>query len=164
MPCKERARNAKVQFWLYRPCTASFDVGSLKRGDLAILRTKRKDDLEPYWQDERDWLCTVEFLPTDDPEARMFASDIIGYLFGYAHLTNTRSLALVGDPDANAYELLFSFSSSEEKKQFLELVRSVRTWETTTSKTICCRPQLKRSGMLVHSRWSHPRMFLTVPC
>jgi hypothetical protein len=50
--------------------------------------------------------------------------DIIGYLFGYAHLTNTRSLALAGDPDANAYELLFSFSSSEEKKQFLELVRS----------------------------------------
>ena len=57
-------------------------------------------------------------------KARIFASDIIGYLFGYAHLTNTRSLALVGDPDANAYELLFSFSSSEEKKQFLELVRS----------------------------------------
>jgi hypothetical protein len=44
-------------------------------------------------------------------KARIFASDIIGYLFGYAHLTNTRSLALVGDPDANAYELLFSFSS-----------------------------------------------------
>jgi hypothetical protein len=71
----------------------------------------RKDDFEPYWQDETDWLSTVEFLPTDDPEARIFASDIIGYLFGYAHLTNTRSLALVGDPDANAYELLFSFSS-----------------------------------------------------
>jgi hypothetical protein len=42
----------------------------------------------------------------------------------YAHLTNTRSLALVDDPEANAYELLFSFSSSEEKDQFLELVRS----------------------------------------
>jgi hypothetical protein len=86
------------------------------------LRTNRKDDLEPYWKDEKDWLCTVEFLPTDDPEARMFASDIIGYLFGYAHLTNTRSLALVGDPEANAYQLLFSFSSSKEKDQFLELI------------------------------------------
>jgi hypothetical protein len=94
--------------------------------------------LQPYWQDETDWLCTVEFLLTDDPEARIFASDIIGYLFGYAHLTNTRSLALVGNPDANAYELLFSLSSSKEKKQFLKLVRSIRTWETTTSKTICC--------------------------
>jgi hypothetical protein len=88
------------------------------------LGRNSKDDLEPYWRDETNWLRTVEFLPTDDPEARMSASDIIRYLFGYAHLTNTRSLALVGDRDANAYELLFSFSSSEEKDQFLELVRS----------------------------------------
>jgi hypothetical protein len=64
------------------------------------LRTKRKDHLEPYWQDEVDWLCTVEFVPTDDPEARLFAGDIIGYLFGYAHLINTRSLALLDDADA----------------------------------------------------------------
>jgi hypothetical protein len=47
-------------------------------GDLAILKTKRKDDLAPYWQDEKDWLCIVEFLPTDDPEARLFAAEIIG--------------------------------------------------------------------------------------
>jgi len=85
---------------------------------------KRKRDLEPYWQGEKDWLCTVEFLPTDDPEARLFAAQIIGYLFGYAHLTNTRSLALLGDADACAYELLFSFSSPAEKEQFLHLVRS----------------------------------------
>ncbi len=93
-------------------------------GDLSILRTNRKDVLEPYWQDETDWLCTVEFLPTDDPEARLFAADIIGYLCGYAHLTNTRSLALLGDPDASAHELLFSFASSTDKDQFLDLVRS----------------------------------------
>jgi hypothetical protein len=89
-----------------------------------MLRTKRKDDFEPYWQDEKDWLCIVEFLPTDNPEARLFAADIIGYLVGYANLTNTRSLALLGDPDASAYELLFSFSSPEEKNEFLNLVRS----------------------------------------
>jgi hypothetical protein len=63
-------------------------------------------------------------LPTDDPEARVFATDIIGYLVGYANLTNTRSLALLGDPDTSAYELLFSFSSPEEKNEFLKLVRS----------------------------------------
>jgi hypothetical protein len=80
------------------------------------LRTKRKDDWEPYWQDEKDWLYTVEFLPTDDPEAWLDGVDIIGYLVGYANLTNTRSLALLGDPDAGAYELLFSFSSPEEKR------------------------------------------------
>jgi hypothetical protein len=63
-------------------------------------------------------------LPTDNPEARLFAADIIGYLVGYANLTNTRSLTLLGDPDACAYELLFSFSSPEEKNEFLNLVRS----------------------------------------
>ena len=99
------------------------------------LGTKNKDDdFEPGWQNEKDWLCTVEFLPTDDPEARLFAADIIGYLVGYANLTNTRSLALLGDPDASAYELLFSFSSPQEREQFLELVRSNEDWETTTSK------------------------------
>ena len=30
----------------------------------------------------RGWLCTVEFLPTDDPEARIFASNIIGFCSG----------------------------------------------------------------------------------
>jgi hypothetical protein len=89
-----------------------------------MFGTKRIDDFEPHWQDEKDWLCIVEFLPTDNPEARLFAADIIGYLVGYANLTNTRSLALLGDPDASAYELLFSFSSPEEKNEFLNLVRS----------------------------------------
>jgi hypothetical protein len=59
-----------------------------------------------------------------NPEARRFAADIIGYLIEYANLTNTRSLALLGDPDASAYELLFSFSSREEKNEFLNVVRS----------------------------------------
>jgi hypothetical protein len=53
-----------------------------------------------------------------------FCRDIIGYLVGYANLTNTRSLALLGDPDASAYELLFSFSCPEEKNEFLNSVRS----------------------------------------
>jgi hypothetical protein len=35
----------------------------------------------------------VEFLPSDDPEGRLFAADIVGHLFGYAQLTNTRALA-----------------------------------------------------------------------
>jgi hypothetical protein len=79
---------------------------------------------EPHWINENDWLCTVELFPTDDPEARLFAADVVGYLMGYAHLTDTRSLALVGDPVDNTYEFLFSFSSLEGKKQFLELIRS----------------------------------------
>jgi hypothetical protein len=85
---------------------------------------ERQHDIEAYWQDEDDWLSTVEFLPRDDPEGRLFAADIVGHLIGYAQLTNTRALALVGDPDATAYELLFSFSSPQEKKEFLNLVHS----------------------------------------
>lgn len=81
------------------------------------MGSKLKHALEPYWQDEVDW-------PTDDPEARLYSADIIGYLVGYAHLSNTRFLALLGDPEAGAYELLFSFSTPEEKDQFLDLVRS----------------------------------------
>jgi hypothetical protein len=85
---------------------------------------KRQHEIGPYWQDEDDWLCTIEFLPGDDPEGRLFGADIVGYLVGYAQLTNTRVLALIGDPDAGAYELLFSFSSPAEKNEFLNLVRS----------------------------------------
>jgi hypothetical protein len=81
-------------------------------------------NIEPYWQEENDWLCTVEFLPTNAPEDRALAADIVGYLFGYAQLTNARALALVGDPEAGAYELLFSFSTPGDKDRFLDLVRS----------------------------------------
>ena len=89
----------------------------------------RKDDFEPYWQDETDWLSTVEFLPTDDPEGSDLRFGHHRVSVGYAHLTNTCSLALVGDPDANAYELLFSFSSSKEKTGFWNWPAQIRTWK-----------------------------------
>ena len=79
---------------------------------------------EPHWIDEPDWLCAWEFLNDEDPQSRDLAADTIGYLLGYAHLTNTRSLALVGDPEMKAYEVLFSFSSPAEKTRFLDLIRS----------------------------------------
>jgi hypothetical protein len=67
-------------------------------------------------KNEDDCFCTVEFLPSDDPEGRLFAADIVGHLFGYAQLTNTPALALVGDLDAGAYELsFFLFVSCREK-------------------------------------------------
>jgi hypothetical protein len=62
---------------------------------------------EPIWIDEPDWLCAVEFLNDADPESRDLAADTIGYLLGYSQLTNTRSLALIGDPELMAYEILF---------------------------------------------------------
>ncbi len=75
------------------------------------------------WKKESDWLCAVEFWDDDDPDGQALTTDIIGHLLGYAHLTNTRSLALVGDDSAVAYELLFSFAAPEEKSRFLELIR-----------------------------------------
>jgi hypothetical protein len=68
-------------------------------------------DIEPYWIDEPDWLCTIEFLPTD-AVARGIGAEAIGCLFGYAQLTDTRMLALIGDADAQAYELLASMIAS----------------------------------------------------
>lgn len=61
------------------------------------MGTKRKHDFEPCWQDEKDCLCTVGFLLTNDPEARLYSADIVGYLVGYADLSNTRALALLGE-------------------------------------------------------------------
>jgi hypothetical protein len=77
----------------------------------------------PHWKDEPDWLCTVEFLRKDDPEARVYTSEIIGYLVGYAHLANARTLALLADDENNAYEILFSFPTPAGRAEFLNMVR-----------------------------------------
>ncbi|MFZ0297786.1 MAG: hypothetical protein WAM13_05500 [Candidatus Sulfotelmatobacter sp.] len=47
-------------------------------------------------------------------KAWLFATQIVAHLFGDALATKKLVLALVGDADANAYELLFSFASSEK--------------------------------------------------
>jgi hypothetical protein len=78
----------------------------------------------PYWRDEEDWIVLIEFLREDDSEDHARATKSIGYLFAYAQMTDTRMLALVGDPNEDAYELLFSFSSAENKADFLHLLRS----------------------------------------
>ena len=83
----------------------------------SIPKNLRQDSVfKPHWFDEDDWLCTVEFLPGNDLESRILGAEIIGYLLGYAHLTNTRTLAVAGDTRDDAYEILFSFASLEDKK------------------------------------------------
>ena len=81
-------------------------------------------DPEPLWLEEKDWLCTLEFLSRKDATTRASDAEDLGYLVGYAQLTDTRVLALVGDRGDEVYEILFSFSSPERKWKFLELVRS----------------------------------------
>jgi hypothetical protein len=84
------------------------------------------DAFEPYWLDETDWLVTVCMLPDDeegDEEDNLPDLNWIGRLFGFAYATNTRMLALVGDPDVPTYEILLSFDTPEHRQQFLGLVR-----------------------------------------
>ena len=82
------------------------------------------DAFEPYWLDETDWLVTVCMLPEDDDEEETLTElNWIGRLFGFAQATNTRMLALIGDPDMPAYELLLSFDTPGNRQEFLELVR-----------------------------------------
>ena len=78
----------------------------------------------PFWGNEDDWIVLIEFLPRDDDKDRARGTEAIGYMFAFAQLTNTRMLALVGDPQADAYELLFSFSSPARKAEFLSLLQA----------------------------------------
>jgi hypothetical protein len=80
--------------------------------------------IPPYWREENDWIVLIEFLPGDDGEDRARGTEAIGYMFSFAQWTDTRMLALIGDPQADAYELLFSFSSPAKKAEFLSLLQS----------------------------------------
>jgi hypothetical protein len=80
--------------------------------------------MPPFWRNEDDWIVVIEFLRRDDDEDRARGAEAIGYMFAFAQMTDTRMLALVGDPEADAYELLFSFSSPANKAEFLRLFQS----------------------------------------
>lgn len=80
--------------------------------------------MPPFWRNEDDWIVVIEFLRRDDDEDRARGTEAIGYMFAFAQMTDTRMLALVGDPEADAYELLFSFSSPANKAEFLRLFQS----------------------------------------
>lgn len=83
-----------------------------------ILQFKRP------WLKETDWIVLIEFLRRDDDEDRARGAEAIGYMFAYARMTDTRMLAMVGDPVGDAYESLFSFNSQANKHEFLCLIQS----------------------------------------
>jgi hypothetical protein len=78
----------------------------------------------PFCRDEGDWIVLIEFLRDDDPEDRVRATEAIGFMLAYAHMTNTQMLALVGSAEDKVYELLFSFDTPENKAEFLRLLQS----------------------------------------
>lgn len=59
----------------------------------------------------------------DDEDSNLSELNWIGRLFAFAQATNTRMLALVGDPDVTSYEILFSFDNPRSRRQFTALVR-----------------------------------------
>jgi hypothetical protein len=73
----------------------------------------------PLWSNESDWIAIIEFLPRHDVEVHVRATEAIRHMLAYAQMTDTRMLTLIGDPQADAYELLFSFDSTENKAEFL---------------------------------------------
>lgn len=95
---------------------------------LVCISTNRR---ESNLQSLSNWGATQEGTPlerTESPSRGVssvnFPVIVLRNWHRYAHLTNTRSLALVGDPEMMAYEILFSFSSPMEKTRFLDLIRS----------------------------------------
>lgn len=84
------------------------------------------DNFEPYWLDEDDWLVTICPLPKDEDDSEVNLENLnwIGRLFGFATATNTRVLALVGDPELPAYEILLSFDCTESREEFLRLIEA----------------------------------------
>src|SRR5437660_7580436 len=90
------------------------------------------------------WLCTVEFIPEDNGEARLFATEIIGHLFCYAQATNTRALALVRDADATPTSCCSLLHLLKAKSRFCIWSARTRTWGTTTFRMISCHPRLTK--------------------
>ena len=89
-----------------------------------IIPPRGMPPIPPYWREESDWIVVIEFLRRDDDEDRARGTESFGYMFAFSQLTDTRMLALIGDPQADAYELLFSFSSPANKAAFLSLLQS----------------------------------------
>ena len=86
------------------------------------MGAKLKDNFEPDWDDEKDWLCAVEFLPPDDPEARSLSTEIT-WLPIWLRTSDKHtfdSLATLTQMHMNSCSL----SPRQKKEQFLDLVRS----------------------------------------
>jgi len=100
-------------------------AGALAKGNGYIFFVANTDDVFPaYWLDEPDWLVAIAMLSSEEVvENDLEELNWIGRLFAFTQATDTWMLALVGDPDGPTYELLFSFSSDENKRRFLELVK-----------------------------------------
>jgi hypothetical protein len=58
--------------------------------------------IPPYWNEKNHWIVLIEFLPRHDVEDRTRTTEAIGHMLAYSQMTDTRMLALIGDPEADA--------------------------------------------------------------
>jgi hypothetical protein len=105
----------------------------------------RQDDVEPYRQDEDDGLSRWNSCLAMTQKGGCLVQTSSAICLADAQLTNARALALGGNSEAAAYELLFSFSMPDDKDQFLDLVRSDEDMGSDYTRTISSRRRLKRS-------------------
>lgn len=80
--------------------------------------------VEPDWINEKDWLCLLRSLREYDGDERNNGVNIIAFFLWYSQMTNTRMLALVSEKRRHSYELLFSFTSQDNKRRFFGLLQS----------------------------------------
>ena len=88
------------------------------------MGTKRKHGFEPYWQNEKDWLCTVGFSPTDDPEARPYPRTLLA-TWSAMQVCPTRALWRFSAIPTPALTNCFSPFRLLSEDQFPDLVRSL---------------------------------------
>jgi hypothetical protein len=71
--------------------------------------------------EEREWLSIVNYIVLDDGEGHDFEAEALGYFWGFARATGCMLLAVEADANTHDYHLLVSFSTEEQKRQFLDL-------------------------------------------
>jgi hypothetical protein len=88
------------------------------------LGTKRKHDFEPYWQDEKDWLCTVGFLATMIRKLGRIPQTLLT-TWSAMQICPTRALWRFSAIPTPALTNCFSPFRLLKKDQFPDLVRSL---------------------------------------
>jgi hypothetical protein len=91
--------------------------------EAGTIVSSHDDKFPAYWKEEKEWLVEVVLLPAFDPDGLAEYLDWIGRVLAFSMATDTRMLAIVGDPDVPTYELWFSFNSQRQKQEFLQMVR-----------------------------------------
>jgi len=121
----QRLETPRCKLWLYRPCTASFSVGSVKRlGDLAILKRNARMIWRRTGKTRRTGSASSNSYPLMIQRLGSLPPKSSG-TWSATQISRTharwRSSEILTPAFTSFY---FPFSSTGEKNEFLHLVRS----------------------------------------